>query len=138
MAAVQETIDQVRLIDVDQYKYGFETIIEMDKAPKGLSEEIIHFILQAGVIIEVVVRVLAVLRLFGGERQLWELLVIGRHGDSWDVTRRLETRVLMVDGVAMRRMCKVVVVTEYKKEAGRGRWRIIEDVAILLTNSKHF
>ncbi|MET0748019.1 MAG: Fe-S cluster assembly protein SufB, partial [Rhizobium sp.] len=44
MAAVQETIDQVRLIDVDQYKYGFETIIEMDKAPKGLSEEIIHFI----------------------------------------------------------------------------------------------
>ena len=28
MAAVQETIDQVRLIDVDQYKYGFETIIE--------------------------------------------------------------------------------------------------------------
>ena len=37
MAAVQETIDQVRMIDVDQYKYGFETIIEMDKAPKGLS-----------------------------------------------------------------------------------------------------
>jgi Fe-S cluster assembly protein SufB len=25
MAAVQETIDQVRQIDVDQYKYGFET-----------------------------------------------------------------------------------------------------------------
>ena len=25
MPAVQETIDQVRLIDVDQYKYGFET-----------------------------------------------------------------------------------------------------------------
>ncbi|MGO6904611.1 Fe-S cluster assembly protein SufB, partial [Rhizobium ruizarguesonis] len=44
MAAVQETIDQVRLIDVDQYKYGFETVIEMDKAPKGLSEDIIRFI----------------------------------------------------------------------------------------------
>ncbi|WEZ83380.1 Fe-S cluster assembly protein SufB [Rhizobium sp. 32-5/1] len=44
MAAVQETIDQVALIDVDQYKYGFETTIEMDKAPKGLSEEIIRFI----------------------------------------------------------------------------------------------
>ncbi len=44
MAAVQETIDQVRLIDVDQYKYGFETIIEMDKAPKGLSEDIVRFI----------------------------------------------------------------------------------------------
>ena len=44
MPAVQETIDQVRQIDVDQYKYGFETTIEMEKAPKGLSEEIIRFI----------------------------------------------------------------------------------------------
>ena len=44
MPAVQETIDQVRKIDVDQYKYGFETIIEMDKAPKGLNEDIIRFI----------------------------------------------------------------------------------------------
>ncbi len=44
MAAVQETIDQVRQIDVDQYKYGFETMIETDKAPKGLSEDIIRFI----------------------------------------------------------------------------------------------
>src|SRR6478752_2913411 len=35
MAAVQETIDQVRQIDVDQYKYGFETEIEVDKAPKS-------------------------------------------------------------------------------------------------------
>jgi hypothetical protein len=34
----------VRQIDVDQYKYGFETEIEMDKAPKGLSEDIIRFI----------------------------------------------------------------------------------------------
>ena len=38
MPAVQETIEQVRKIDVDQYKYGFESHIEMDKAPKGLSE----------------------------------------------------------------------------------------------------
>ncbi|WP_173932206.1 Fe-S cluster assembly protein SufB [Chelativorans sp. Marseille-P2723] len=44
MPAVQETIDQVRKIDVDQYKYGFETIIETEKAPKGLNEEIIRFI----------------------------------------------------------------------------------------------
>ena len=44
MPAVQETVDRVREIDVDQYKYGFETIIEMDKAPKGLSEDIIRFI----------------------------------------------------------------------------------------------
>ena len=44
MPAVQETVDQVRQIDVDQYKYGFETTIEMDKAPKGLSEDIVRFI----------------------------------------------------------------------------------------------
>ena len=44
MPAVQETVDRVRQIDVDQYKYGFETVIEMDKAPKGLSEDIIRLI----------------------------------------------------------------------------------------------
>jgi Fe-S cluster assembly protein SufB len=44
MPAVQETIDQVKSIDVDKYKYGFETDIEMDKAPKGLNEDIIRFI----------------------------------------------------------------------------------------------
>ncbi|WP_206454093.1 Fe-S cluster assembly protein SufB [Aurantimonas marina] len=44
MPAVQETIDQVRKIDVDQYKYGFETLIEMDVAPKGLTEDTIRLI----------------------------------------------------------------------------------------------
>src|SRR6201989_3322636 len=44
MPAVQETVDRVRRIDVDQYKYGFETLIESDKAPKGLSEDIVQFI----------------------------------------------------------------------------------------------
>ncbi|WP_295814992.1 Fe-S cluster assembly protein SufB [uncultured Nitratireductor sp.] len=44
MPAVQETIDQVRMIDVDQYKYGFETLIESDLAPKGLNDDIIRFI----------------------------------------------------------------------------------------------
>src|SRR5712675_585121 len=44
MPAVQETVDQVRQIDVDQYKYGFETLIESDKAPKGLSEDTVRFI----------------------------------------------------------------------------------------------
>src|SRR3954451_18282339 len=44
MPAVQETIEQVRKIDVDQYKYGFETRIETDKAPKGLNEDIIRLI----------------------------------------------------------------------------------------------
>ena len=41
MPAVQQTIDQVRRIDVDQYKYGFETDIESVKAPKGLDEDIV-------------------------------------------------------------------------------------------------
>src|SRR6267143_13126 len=44
MPAVQETVDQVRLIDVDQYRYGFETLIESEKAPKGLSEDTVRFI----------------------------------------------------------------------------------------------
>src|ERR1700733_256497 len=44
MPAVQETVDQVRRIDVDQYKYGFETQIESEKAPKGLSEDTVRFI----------------------------------------------------------------------------------------------
>jgi Fe-S cluster assembly protein SufB len=44
MAAVQETIDQVRAIDVDQYKYGFESEIESDKIAPGLSEEVIRMI----------------------------------------------------------------------------------------------
>ena len=44
MPAVQETVDQVRRIDVDQYKYGFTTAIKSDKAPKGLSEDTVRFI----------------------------------------------------------------------------------------------
>jgi Fe-S cluster assembly protein SufB len=44
MPAVQETVERVRSIDVDQYKYGFVTEVEMDKAPKGLSEDIVRFI----------------------------------------------------------------------------------------------
>ena len=44
MPAVQETIDRVRSIDLDQYKYGFETTIEMEKSEKGISEDVIRFI----------------------------------------------------------------------------------------------
>jgi Fe-S cluster assembly protein SufB len=44
MPAVQETVERVRRIDVDQYRYGFETLIESEKAPKGLSEETVRFI----------------------------------------------------------------------------------------------
>ena len=35
MAAVQETVEQVKGLTVDQYKYGFYTDIESEKAPKG-------------------------------------------------------------------------------------------------------
>jgi Fe-S cluster assembly protein SufB len=44
MAAVRETIETVRSIDVDVYKYGFITDIESDKAPKGLTEDTVRFI----------------------------------------------------------------------------------------------
>ena len=44
MPAVQETVDQVRSLDVDQYKYGFFTEIETEKAPKGLTEDTVRFI----------------------------------------------------------------------------------------------
>ncbi len=44
MSAVQETVARVREIDVDKYKYGFFTDIELVTAPKGLSEDVVRFI----------------------------------------------------------------------------------------------
>ncbi|PNG26501.1 Fe-S cluster assembly protein SufB [Methylocella silvestris] len=44
MAAVQETVDRVKSIDVSEYKYGFFSDIESEKAPKGLNEDIVRFI----------------------------------------------------------------------------------------------
>src|SRR5687767_11530533 len=44
MPAVQETIEHVRSIEVDQYKYGFATEVEMEKAPQGFSDDVIRFI----------------------------------------------------------------------------------------------
>jgi Fe-S cluster assembly protein SufB len=41
---VQETIERVRAIDVDKYKYGFTTDIESIRAPKGLNEDTVRFI----------------------------------------------------------------------------------------------
>ena len=46
MAADQETVDRVRSIDVDAYKYGFVSPIELDLAPKGLNEDTVRFISQ--------------------------------------------------------------------------------------------
>ena len=44
MPATKQTIEQVKALDVDQYRYGFETDIETERAPKGLSEDVIAFI----------------------------------------------------------------------------------------------
>jgi Fe-S cluster assembly protein SufB len=44
MAADVETIERVREIDVDKYKYGFTTDIETVRAPKGLNEDTVRFI----------------------------------------------------------------------------------------------
>ena len=44
MPAVKETIEDVRQLEADKYKYGFSTEIEQEYAPKGLSEETVRFI----------------------------------------------------------------------------------------------
>ena len=44
MAAATETLDTVQSVTQSGYKWGFETIIEMDVAPKGLNEDIIRLI----------------------------------------------------------------------------------------------
>ncbi|RAI58986.1 Fe-S cluster assembly protein SufB [Roseicella frigidaeris] len=44
MPAVTETIDTVQSVTEGAYKWGFETDIEMEFAPKGLNEDIVRFI----------------------------------------------------------------------------------------------
>jgi Fe-S cluster assembly protein SufB len=44
MPAVTETIETVQSVTEGAYKWGFHTDIEMDYAPKGLSEDIVRFI----------------------------------------------------------------------------------------------
>jgi Fe-S cluster assembly protein SufB len=44
MSATAETVDQVKDLTAEKYKYGFSTDIEMDMAPKGLNEDIVRFI----------------------------------------------------------------------------------------------
>ncbi|WP_455371904.1 Fe-S cluster assembly protein SufB [Limibacillus halophilus] len=44
MAANEQTVDQVRALGEQKYKYGFVTDIEAETAPKGLNEDIIRFI----------------------------------------------------------------------------------------------
>jgi Fe-S cluster assembly protein SufB len=44
MVAVKQTIDQVEALNPTAYRYGFETDVAVDKAPPGLSEDIIRLI----------------------------------------------------------------------------------------------
>ncbi|WP_207458345.1 Fe-S cluster assembly protein SufB [Azospirillum sp. SYSU D00513] len=44
MAGTPETIEQVRAVTEQKYKYGFTTDIESDMAPKGLNEDTVRFI----------------------------------------------------------------------------------------------
>jgi Fe-S cluster assembly protein SufB len=44
MPAVKETIEDVRKLESDKYKYGFTTEIEQEYAPKGLDEDTVRFI----------------------------------------------------------------------------------------------
>ena len=39
-----DTIERVKDIDVDKYKYGFATEIESERAPKGLNEDTVRYI----------------------------------------------------------------------------------------------
>ncbi|MDA0663214.1 MAG: Fe-S cluster assembly protein SufB [Proteobacteria bacterium] len=44
MVANTDTLEQVRAVSDDGYKYGFVTDIEMERAPKGLSEDTVRYI----------------------------------------------------------------------------------------------
>ncbi len=44
MVATKETVQQVRDLGTEKYKYGFSTDIEMDIAPKGVNEDIVRMI----------------------------------------------------------------------------------------------
>jgi len=44
MAATKETIEDVKQLEADKYKYGFTTAIETELAPKGLSEDVVRYI----------------------------------------------------------------------------------------------
>jgi len=38
----QSTVDGVRSLEADKYKYGFDSDIEQEFAPKGLNEDIVR------------------------------------------------------------------------------------------------
>lgn len=44
MVATRETLDKVKALGEEKYKYGFSSNIEMEFAPKGIDEDIVRFI----------------------------------------------------------------------------------------------
>jgi Fe-S cluster assembly protein SufB len=44
MAAVSKTIEDVKQLEADKYKFGFSTDVETDLAPKGLNADIVRYI----------------------------------------------------------------------------------------------
>ena len=44
MAATVDTVRDVEALEADKYKYGFQTDIEQEFAPKGLNEDVVRFI----------------------------------------------------------------------------------------------
>jgi Fe-S cluster assembly protein SufB len=44
MVAVSKTIEDVKQLEADKYKFGFTTDVETDLAPKGLNEDIVRYI----------------------------------------------------------------------------------------------
>ena len=40
----ESTVEGVRSLEADKYKYGFDSDIEQEFAPKGLNEDIVRFI----------------------------------------------------------------------------------------------
>ena len=44
MGGTAETLEHVKAVEDQKYKYGFITDIEMERAPRGLSEDIVRFI----------------------------------------------------------------------------------------------
>ena len=44
MVGTAETLEHVKAVEDQKYKYGFITDIEMERAPRGLSEDIVRFI----------------------------------------------------------------------------------------------
>ena len=42
MSVSKDTVAQVKALESDKYKFGFETEIEQELAPKGLNEDIVR------------------------------------------------------------------------------------------------